>query len=252
LKKDQIRTTAFLLTCGEPTTEKALECLMKQSANILIKTIRNVAPASRALQQMLDECETEFCVQVDADMLLNPDAIGRLGSAMQCGDVSNQSTTAMVCGCLWGDFERRPIGHVKLFRVSEAKKVGFRDVPFCDMDFADRINERHQDGIHKIMGKTLCINSETILGQHVSMTTPSALYRRWYDLGQRYQHRPTSFKWAMEVIKSRMGESPDLGSWDMAASMGFAAGLASDIPSHEKSYNKPPGSLCWLEKGGVL
>ena len=68
--------TAFVISSGSnPNYKSCLEALNNQTAKVTIDIIKDYSPMSVAFQQMLVRCKTPYYIEVDEDMVLNPDAI---------------------------------------------------------------------------------------------------------------------------------------------------------------------------------
>ncbi|HBH81991.1 MAG TPA: hypothetical protein DDY39_19355, partial [Nitrospira sp.] len=69
-------TTVFVLTVDDPALAACLEAIHKQEGPpFKLEIIRNVCPFSAAAQRMITECRTEYFIQVDEDVVLQPDAV---------------------------------------------------------------------------------------------------------------------------------------------------------------------------------
>jgi hypothetical protein len=75
--------TVFVISSGEETSNDCMAALDAQDSTFLIEHIRDVAPMSAAFQAMPDLCRTPYFIQVDADMILKPDAVGKLYNAIR-------------------------------------------------------------------------------------------------------------------------------------------------------------------------
>ncbi len=71
--------TVFVITTGEESIDDCLEAINKQSfrknENFEVKIISDVYPMSEAFNEMHRRCETDFFIQVDADVILKEDAV---------------------------------------------------------------------------------------------------------------------------------------------------------------------------------
>lgn len=75
--------TVFVISMGEQIAPTCLEALSEQSCHFRLDYIHNISPMSAAFQSMPDKCRTKYFVQVDADMVLENDAIERLYKALK-------------------------------------------------------------------------------------------------------------------------------------------------------------------------
>lgn len=81
--------TVFILSSGEETMDECLAALEAQDCAFKIDFIEGVSPMSAAFQAMPDRSRTPYFIQVDADVILNPDAVSFLyrackGSGWRC------------------------------------------------------------------------------------------------------------------------------------------------------------------------
>ena len=74
--------TVFIISSGEETSDDCTAALKEQDCTFPIEHIRDVAPMSAAFQAMPDSCLTPYFLQVDADMILKPDAVRKLYNAI--------------------------------------------------------------------------------------------------------------------------------------------------------------------------
>jgi len=70
--------TVFVISSGEEVEGECIKSLQSQNCEFKIKQIKGVTPMSKAFQSMPDNCKTAYFVQVDADMILDSDAIQTL------------------------------------------------------------------------------------------------------------------------------------------------------------------------------
>ena len=71
-----------MTTVGAPSFATCTRFLKEQDCRFRLQIIDSHAPMNAALQKMIDDCETEFYVQVDEDMLLYPHAVRTLFERM--------------------------------------------------------------------------------------------------------------------------------------------------------------------------
>ncbi len=67
--------TVFVISTGEETTADCETALFNQDCGFEIRLIKDVYPMSAAFQAMPNKCTTPYFIQVDADMILNSNAI---------------------------------------------------------------------------------------------------------------------------------------------------------------------------------
>jgi hypothetical protein len=125
--------TVFVITTGEDVEGACLDALQRQTCGFRLETIADVYPMSAAFQAMPDRCETPYFLQVDADMVLEPDAAERLHRA-----VSRSSPRVFqVSGQLYEE-GFGPGGAVKCWKRSLFRFFEFHDVRTVDRDLYRR------------------------------------------------------------------------------------------------------------------
>lgn len=131
---------------------------------------------SAAFQAMPDRCRTRYFVQVDADMVLEPDAVERLYERIRRSGLR----TYQVSGQLYEE-GFGPGGAVKCWKRAVFRLLRFRDVRTVDRDFyrrAGRLGLRRD-----IVGE--------IVGRHLPRYSPASEYlktkgdvEKWRFLGR--------------------------------------------------------------------
>lgn len=227
--------TAFLLSCGEKSVESAREALYEQNMPITIKEIQNVAPMSAAFNEMLSRCETPYFVQVDADMILDRNAIKRLYDWIQASDPA----VYMEFGQLLDVFLDMPIVGVKIYRHEIAAKFPYRNVAGCEMD---QLNRAKAEG-YKVIGHWDC----PALGLHVLPTAPQAIYDRYRTLWLRMRRGDSGMSWVADLPRAFLNKYLQFGEDShLWAFLGCVAGDLDPDPTAtlaaegEKDYRRTP------------
>ena len=144
--------TIFLVTSNEETTSNAYKSLLAQDCNFKIVEIKNIFPMSKAFQRMADICTTKYFIQVDADMILNTDAISYLYNEIR----KTPFWIYRFSGSLYEEGFGKG-GAVKCWKKSVFKLLKFKDVRTVDRNFQNRaslllLRIKHSQkilGIHK-------------------------------------------------------------------------------------------------------
>src|SRR5262249_19569191 len=154
----------------------------------------NIAPMSAALQKILDDCETEFFVQVDEDMLLYPHAVRTLFERMN----DHASNIALHVEYLYDTHLRRCIQGVKIFRTKIVKQYPIRDVQGCE---SDQISRFRKDGFDYFVAATPDPGDPyaNTLGLHGTNFSREAAYLRYFVLQQRHRRKP--WDWRMMTVE---------------------------------------------------
>lgn len=169
--------TVFVSTVGAPTFDACLHHLNQQDCNFGLQVIENVAPVSKALQTMLNRCQTPYYVQVDEDMLLYPHAIRTLYESIEIAAPS----TAAYQFPLYDVHLECSIYGVKIYRHAVAVRYPFRDVNGCDFD---QVMRMRRDGYVRQRAPLASAtrDGETTLGLHGTTWTPLSIYERYRRL----------------------------------------------------------------------
>ncbi|MDO9117773.1 MAG: glycosyltransferase [Nitrospira sp.] len=167
-----ISTTVFLLTVGDPTFQACQESVEQQTgATFKIETIQDVCPFSAAAQEMIVRCTTPYFIQVDEDMVLHPDAVGRMEQAM----TQAPAEVGMICFHLYDEDRECPIQGIKIYRTELMKRLAFRDLKASEMNLLDQMGEQ---GIRWIL-------HPDALGRHGTRYTPETIYRRYKTMYEK-------------------------------------------------------------------
>lgn len=191
--------TAVLLTMGEKTTQSAIESLNKQTvipSELII--VENISPFHKALNHGVSKVNTEFFLQLDADMILDEDCILNLMNNMD-------DEVGIVMGQLRDPLMGAETG-IKIFRTECFDDSNFKDSISPDTDLYNDILKKGWKS-----RRALYLSRKEdygkywfTFGDHLPEYTPVYVYRRYYLLGQRYRYRrdmPT-FLWRLEQLES--------------------------------------------------
>ena len=167
-----ISTTVFILTVGEQTFQ-ACQASIDQQSGVAFRTeiIRDVCPFSAAAQEMITRCMTPYFIQVDEDMILNPDAVSRMEQAM----MQAPAEVGMICFHLYDEDRESPIQGIKIYRTELMKRLMFRDLKASEMNLLDQMGEQ---GIRWIL-------HPDVLGRHGTQYTPDTIYRRYKTMYEK-------------------------------------------------------------------
>lgn len=131
---DSSQVSAVVLTIGAPTLQEALRHVNAQTVR-LAKIIRvdGVTPFYRALNYGARQVETSYFIQVDEDMLLDPDCVEKLIAGIE-------PDVGMVIGHLQDPMVGPEVG-VKLFRTACALKFPLKNTASPETDFLNAIEK---------------------------------------------------------------------------------------------------------------
>jgi len=225
--------TVFVSTVGAISFADCMAHLERQDSRFRLRVITNVAPMSAAFQQMLDDCETPFYVQVDEDMILQPHAVRVLYDSIR----NTESDVVMATGWLWDVHLGRHIIGVKIFRHGVVRHYPLANVRSCEMDQLARLK---RDGYRYL---TLPCDSPTeqcewTLGLHGAHYTPRSIFERYATLEQVLCQYPDKLGWfaafATEFLSRFRTDTSEINAM---ALLGILSGrLAGDRPGGEKDF----------------
>ncbi len=165
-------TTVFVLTIGDPAFEACQRALQQQTGTPFRTVIvKDVCPFSAAAQQMITSCETEFFIQLDEDMVLNPDAVATMEQVMR----QAPDSVGMICFHLYDEDRDLDIQGVKIYRTALMKALGFQDVKASEMDLLEQMGRK---GIQWIL-------YPDVKGRHGTLYTPETIYRRYKTMYEK-------------------------------------------------------------------
>jgi glycosyltransferase involved in cell wall biosynthesis len=189
--------TALVLTIGEKTFNKSVESLKKQSLRPKdIIVVKNIIPFHKAINQGINLVKTEYFIQCDADMILDPDCIEVLRSFMK-------NKTGVVIGYL-EDALLGTVQAVKMFRTGCIKSKPFPDSVTTD---TDRINYMRKEGYQisfaRRQGRKYS-HSPDVFGKHCpDYDSPLYVFEKFLLMGSivRNRHSFDEFKACLAALK---------------------------------------------------
>ena len=220
-------TTVFVLTVDDPAFQSCMEALDKQEGHpFKLEIIRNVSPFSAAAQEMITRCTTPYFIQVDEDMILQPDAVSRMEQFMS----QAPSDVGMICFHLYDEDRECPIQGIKIYRTELLMLVSFQDLKASEMNLLDQMGEQ---GIRWVL-------HPDILGRHGTTYTPESIYRRYKTM---YEKDIRQWNVLTSDIHRKAGKFRETGDiLQLFALLGAAHGIidAPRVPDREKdarAYN---------------
>ena len=242
--------TVFVISSGEPSLDACHGALDAQACTFQRQDIRDVTPMDCAFQAMLDRCETPYYVQVDADMLLEPWAIGTLYEEMkkrerEMADVDGYAGCAQVVGWLWDDDFGRPLQGVKIYNHAICSRYPYVGELSCEMGQNEALKRDGYEVLGLQLGDQDCGNGQwrrtrRTLGTHFASQTPPMAFDRWQRLAQKHRALPW-MGWLAPYFKRMEAEwlaEPDNGVFK-ARHLGAVAGLTGPIPDTERDASTP-------------
>ena len=222
------KVTVFVTTVGAPSFETCTRFLEQQDCRFRFQIISNVAPMSAAYQKMLDDCQTEFYVQVDEDMLLYPHAVRTLFERMS----RHPAHIALHVEYLYDAQLRRCIQGVKIFRHEVVKRYPFQDVEGCEVDQIKRFRDGGFDYVIVRPPEEAEPFRDT-LGLHGTNYTRETAYLRYLVLQRRERRRPAEASRILitDLAERYRSEPTDINFFALA---GALAGLTAPLSGSGK------------------
>lgn len=216
--------TVFIIRSGDnPNYEDCLYSLNNQTTNFKLKEIRDIAPMSKAFQKMIDDCDTEYYIQVDEDMILDVDAIEKIYDEI----ISSEDKVAIVAHMLIDVHLDFDIYGVKGYKHQILKNYPYNlEIISCEVDQMNRMNA---DGYDTLMiGYTI--------GKHSPKWTPGLIYERYFDLMEKW--KKYKYHWMEEIpaklLKIFQDDSSDI---NLYALMGAMSSISTEEPIRKREKN---------------
>jgi hypothetical protein len=185
--------SVVLLSNGEATTGRALASLERQTlAPAEILRVDGVSPFHRALNLGAARVSTPFFVQLDADMVLDPECLELLrGSVAPDVGIALGALRDPLMGNIAG---------VKLFRRACFDEFELEDSITQDVDFSYALRDRGWLTRYLIRHTP---DHVITFGDHRPDYTPEYTFGTYHQLGARYRHRRdvAGVQWRMGVLR---------------------------------------------------
>jgi glycosyltransferase involved in cell wall biosynthesis len=217
MSRESSDVSAVVLTIGEPTTQRALDSLTRQTlrpAEVVI--VKDVRPIHKAINEGAARVTTPFFVQVDSDMVLDPDCIEQLRKRMR-------PKMGEVVGMLRDPLMGQVMG-VKLYRTECFRQVSMPDSITPDTDHYQLIRARGWKGTLARRGLRTRLNEVLALGEHSPSYTPDYTYHKYLLEGRRYHYRQShlGIRWHFAKLERSTHRSA------LIAQIGLAHGVFLD------------------------
>jgi hypothetical protein len=179
---DTPEITAVLLSMNETTCDRARASVARQSLRFAdVVSVCGVTPFHRAINQGAAQVRTEFFLQVDADMVLDPDCVERLSA---CVGPSVGAVIGMLRDPLYGRVEC-----IKLLRTSEIIRHGFPNSVSPDTDFLQRMQLDGRYMVYALRHDTDSPATWHTFGEHRPEYDPLFTFEKNKRDGRRLRHR---------------------------------------------------------------
>ena len=167
------RVTFCMTVCGEQTEQDCLKAIKSCRNQFVFQEVRNVSPQIKALNQMLTQCETEYLVPLDADMILHEGFAERISKAVD--EMDDDSMCHSTLFSLWDTLTDQKIYALKLLRTSIMQENLFSETCTPDVEHYTRLQSQ---GYH-----TINLFDESSIGNHV-VKGPYFCHQKYRDVYQ--------------------------------------------------------------------
>ncbi len=211
-----MKVTGLVLTVGEPTMKAAIESLRLQTVPCdEIVVVRGITPFHRAMNEGISRIRTEFFVQCDADMVLDPDCVEMMLRFQHDED-------AVWIGYL-SDELLGTVQAVKMFRTSCVREQPFSDHISSDTQLINRLVDRGWKYRFVRRDRPRFGHAPEVLGAHRPSYTPLYTFEKFRLEGARVAYRGVFDEFDACLTKLAQGDHP----MARIALIGFCYGLLS-------------------------
>lgn len=224
-KKDLSKfLTVFIISCGfNPNYEDCKMSLENQTVKFKLKEVKNISPMSKAFQKMIDDCDTDYYIQVDEDMILQPDSIETIYNSLTSSG-SNISTIAHMLKDTHLDFN---LYGIKGYKHNILKEYPYNlEIISCEVEQVKRLQN---DGYDTLM-------VEKVIGYHSPKWTPELIYERYFDLIEKW--KIFKYNWMSELpsklLKIFQNNPTEI---NLYALMGAMSSLSVEEPIRDREKN---------------
>ena len=224
-KKDLSKfLTVFIIRSGDnPNYEDCLNSLNNQSIKFNLIEIKDVAPMSKAFQKMIDNCETDYYIQVDEDMILFEDTIEKIYDRLIITE-DNISTVAHMLNDNHLDFD---IYGIKAYKHKIMKNYPYNlEIISCEVEQMTRLQN---DGFETFM-------YSEVVGYHSPKWTEQLIYERYFDLMEKW--KVFKYDWLSELPAKLMEIFKlDPSNINLFALMGAMTSISNEEPIRNREKN---------------
>ncbi len=225
---NKYKTTAFVLTIGDPAFPYCLEALSKQLyTGLKVDVIQDFRPVNEADSEMINRCDTEYFIKVDEDMILYPHAVEKMEKYMEAAP----DDVGMICFYLFDKDREQNIQGIKIFRTKYVKELVVKNVRASDMDLLEQMGMK---GIKWIA-------HPEVMGLHGTIYTHETIYRRYKSMYEKDIRTWNILTWDIRKKAEKFRQTGD--SLQLFALLGAVHGVvnaphAKDVEAKDfASYN---------------
>lgn len=209
-EEQKAKTTVFVITIDDPIFPRCMEAIERQSrARFKVEVLRNHRPFNAAVQAMIDRCDTQYFIQVDEDMILNPDAVAKMEAWMDAAP----DDIGMICFLLYDEDREREIQGIKIHRTGHFKGLTPRNVRASEMDLLEQLEAR---------GARWVAHPE-VMGRHGTQYSPESVYNRYKSMYEKDIRTWNILTWDIRKKAEKFRETGDMVQ--LFALLGAAHGI---------------------------
>ena len=216
--------TIFIIRSGTgPCFEHCHTAILKQTVKFNIIVIKDIAPMSKAFQQMLDLCKTKYYVEVDEDMVLDNNAIELMYNRIQ----QLGKNTAIAAFKLLDVHSDAIIYGVKIYNHTITSRYPYNlSSMSCEVEQNDRITK---DG-YRI---ELC---DEVVGKHAPYWSNTGIFERYHNLMDKFKQ--FKYPWIEDLPKKLVDKfKAEPTDQNLYALLGIYTSLITDkVQQGEKDF----------------
>jgi GR25 family glycosyltransferase involved in LPS biosynthesis len=224
-KKDLSKfLTVFIISCGfNPNYEDCKMSLENQTVKFKLKEVKNISPMSKAFQKMIDDCDTDYYIQVDEDMILFEDTIEKIYDRFIITE-DNISIIAHMLNDNHLDFD---IYGIKGYKHKIMKNYPYNlEIISCEVEQMARLQN---DGFETLM-------YSEVVGYHSPKWTEQLIYERYFDLMEKW--KVFKYDWLGELPAKLMEIFKlDPININLFALMGAMTSISNEEPIRNREKN---------------
>ena len=204
------------------------ECLAALEKQTLppghIEIVRNVSPASKAVQEGSDRVHTPFYTLVDEDMVLAPTCLEHLYAVLTSRDDCAEALACLqdpIMGVITG---------VRMYRTEVVRAIGFHPLE-GEKGWDRKMNQTLQEQGYA------SLHCELVEGDHHPRYEPYEIFWKYRFISEKLRHyrrAPAAFEEHVDMLVDHWKRSRDpIALYGLA---GLFEGLQTEDPSQELTY----------------
>lgn len=169
------KITVFVIsTENNPNYNACIDALKKQTIKFKLDIIKNYCPLSKAFQEMINRCTTEYYIEVDEDMILAPNGIEKMYNSIN----HTEDKISMAVHKLHDVHLNFNIYGIKIYKHRIFKNYPYNQQhPSCEVEQLDRMKK---DGYSYL-------TISEIIGTHSPYWNNELIFERYYNLMEKFK-----------------------------------------------------------------